>query len=244
MAGSNGLPYRGSHDAADQRCGQCGGRHCGDDPQYFAAGDRTGTGILYAVLLFAAPCGVRPAGGSGGDPLFLVAGEAPEKVTGKGAGERVGVPVLFAGKPGQPSDRQGLYRRGPGGGAADKTAGRTFLLGIPQDRTGNRQLHGDGTGFSGRVSDGLFLRGMAAVQTADHLRHHVGLFNVGEPGAGADSGTGAADSPDHCPADLRREDHGVTADPRGAKGGRGDRRPHDRCGTAGRVLWIYERTGA
>lgn len=59
----------------------------GSDPQYLTAGDRVGTGVLYVVLLFPAPCGVCPAGGTGGSPVLLVAGKTPETVTGESAGE-------------------------------------------------------------------------------------------------------------------------------------------------------------
>ena len=43
--------------------------------------------VLYVVLLFPAPCGVCPTGGTGGSPVLLVAGKTPETVTAESAGE-------------------------------------------------------------------------------------------------------------------------------------------------------------
>ena len=59
----------------------------GTIPNILQLGDRVGTGVLYVVLLFPAPCGVCPAGGTGGSPVLLVAGKTPETVTGESAGE-------------------------------------------------------------------------------------------------------------------------------------------------------------
>ena len=85
---------------------------------------------------------------------------------------------------------------------------------------------------------------MAAVETTDHLRYYVGISDTGEPGTGADPGTGPADSPDHCPVDFRREDHGVTENSRGAKGSRRDPWMGDRSGASKCMLRIYQGTGA
>ncbi len=57
-------------------------------------------------------------------------------------------------------------------------------------------------------------------------------------------GLAPADSPDHCPVDFRREDHGVTENSRGAKGSRRDPWMGDRSGASKCMLRIYQGTGA